>query len=347
MNIKQVLKITAIAAISVAIVAGAVWSGRSRSVAVEEGEEEDKTFYFTNEAGDDVMAPEEKCFTFPELIPAGLRKNTVEIGDLTWKPVCKDWEIQPQLRVAGSLGSGAYGQVLVAFDDRGREVVVKTISKTATAFRGEDFVRQESEVMASLKHPNITRLLATFENEGHVGLVMTRARFGSVKKLLNRNDGWLEESLVAKVVSSASRGLLSMHQGGVIHRDVKPDNLLIFSWKPLLVQLCDFGEAQRRGMEDEYMGGTEGYSSPEYLSGESTGPWIDVWSLGVTLYELLFGYLPFPEGDAGDGSIYFDDRDVSDSVQDLLLRMLNLDVDQRIDVNGVLQHPWVLQHCKK
>lgn len=345
MNIKQVLKLTAIAAISVAVVAGAVWSERSRAVVVEE--EEEDFFYFTNESGDEVMDPEEKGFAFPEVIPAGLRKNTVEIGDLTWKPVCDDWEIQPQLRVAGSLGSGAYGQVLAAFDGGRREVVIKTISKTATAFRGENFARQEGEVMASLNHPNITRLLAIFENEDQVGLVMERARFGSVKTLLNRNDGWLEESLVAKVVISAARGLLSMPQSGVIHRDVKPDNLLIFSWKPLLVQLCDFGEAQRRGVEDDYLGGTEGYSSPGYMSGESAGPWVDVWSLGISLYQLLFGYLPFPEGDVGDGSIYFDDRDVSESVQDLLRHMLDLDVDRRVDMNGVLQHPWVLEHCKK
>lgn len=345
MNLKKFLKFAAVAAIHVAVVVGTVWNGRSREV-LEEEEEEEK-YYFENEVEEGCIAPDIKSFRFPELIPGGLRRNTVEMKEGSWSPVSKDWESEQQLRIGGSLASGGYGQVLVAFDAQKREVVLKTVDKSAASFRGEQFVHREVEVMKKLHHPNVVRLLASFESQENMCLVMERASFGSVKSLLRRNDGWLEERLVAKIIMSAARALLSMHQVEIVHRDVKPDNLLIASWKPLLVKLCDFGEAERRGMHDSYLGGTEGYGSPEYLAGESSGPWIDVWSLGVTLYELLFGYLPFAEEDVGHAPVDLEDRVLSEGATDLLLRMLECNPDRRINMAAIIQHPWVLGHCRK
>lgn len=199
-------------------------------------------------------------------------------------------------------------------------------------------------------HPNLIGMLASFENEVAVNIVMERAMFGSVKPLLRRNDDWLKEPLVAKIIACAANGLAVMHRSDVIHRDIKPDNLVITKWKPLLeVKICDFGEAERKGTGEHrgYMGGTHGYCSPEHKNGSSYGPPMDMWSLGITLYELLFGVLPFDQEDAAEANINTDDRNVSENGRDLLFRLLEKDPCRRITANDVLKHPWIKDHTSR
>lgn len=141
-----------------------------------------------------------------------------------------------------------------------------------------------------------------------------------------------------------------MHESDVIHRDVKPDNLLITEWSPVLqVKICDFGQAERNGTDDHnrYIGGTEGYCSPEYMDGSGHGPCIDMWSLGITLYELLFGCLPFDQENARDAEINMHDRDISGDAADLILQLLHRNHMERINARGVLNHQWIKTHvCK-
>lgn len=141
-----------------------------------------------------------------------------------------------------------------------------------------------------------------------------------------------------------------MHEAEVIHRDIKPDNLVISQWKPAFqVKICDFGEAERKGANDHngYIGGTEGYCSPEYISGSTYGPWIDIWSLGITMYELLFGVLPFNQEDALHANINMDDRELSVNGRDLIMKMLEKNPAERINASGVLQHPWIKENTFK
>lgn len=297
-----------------------------------------------------VIDPEETNFAFPELILNGLRENAVHAEWTSWEGFNPTWTHFTKLRVAGVLDSGTYGQVMVAYDDDKRQVAVKKINKDILDFRGPHFIRREIEIMSSMRHPNLMPILATFWNVSDVNIVMPRARFGSVKSLLHRNDCWLEEAIVAKIVTCAARGLAYMHDNGVVHRDIKPQNLVITKWKPnLVVQICDFGEAERRGTGEHngFYGGTPGYCSPEYIARGEYGPYIDMWSLGCTLYELLFGYLPFAQDDAGRVPLDFEDRDLSNGARDLIKRLLGCNPEQRLDANGVLGHYWILSHNRR
>lgn len=355
MTLKMMLKLSAVAMLAAGVVIWRVYGNRSVRVHREEDQDTelndlDNEACLPNTECSDVVGPREQLFRFPELHLDGLRKNLVSATVESWKSNCAEWPDFQRLRAVGSLAAGSYGQVAVAFDGNEREVALKSISKEALSFRGPNFIAREVAIMASLKQENLTPLLASFENESDVNIVMERARYGSVKSLLRRNDDWLEEALVAKIIACAARGLRYMHEADVIHRDVKPDNLLIAQWKPVLqVKICDFGEAERKGTDDHagYVGGTEGYCSPEYIDGTAYGPCIDIWSLGITMYELLFGFLPFNQEEVSHADLIMDDRDLSNDARDLIIKMLEKDPTKRIDARGVLQHPWIKTNAFK
>lgn len=137
---------------------------------------------------------------------------------------------------------------MVAYDDNEHLFALKNIDKDALDSRGPDFMDREVHIMGALKHPKMVPILFTCSNESEVYISIPRARFANVKTLLHTNDCWLEEALVAKIVMAAVIGLAYMHDNSVIHRDIKPDNLIISKWNPnLVVQICDFGEGKRQG----------------------------------------------------------------------------------------------------
>lgn len=353
MTIKMMLKFSAVAVLAAGVVIWRVYGNRSVRVLREEDEDtglndlHNEACLPNNESGD-VVGPREQLFSFPVLHVDGLRKNLVSAKAESWKSNCADWQVFQRLRTAETLAVGSYGKVLVAYDDNEREIALKSISKEALSFRGPHFISREVSIMSSFKQENLTPLLASFENGSEVNIVMERARYGSVKSLLRRNDDWLEEALVAKIIACVARGLRYMHEKDVIHRDVKPDNLLITQWEPVLqVKICDFGEAQMiRGDEhDDYIGGTDGYCSPEYINGSPCGPSIDIWSLGITMYELLFGTMPFDQEEAIHAEVFMDERDLSNEAKDLIKKMLEKDPTKRPDAKGVLQHPWITNNA--
>lgn len=164
-------------------------------------------------------------------------------------------------------------------------------------------------------------MLASFENGRLVNIVMQRMPYGTVKSLLLRNGGWLEEPLVVKITACGVRGLAYMHESDVIHRNVKPDAFLITQWTAVLqVKACDFAEAKRKGTDDYngYIAGTEGYCSPQYKERFEYGPCTDMCSLVITLYEPLYGCLPFYQQYVKDAKINMEDRVLTRNAKDVM-----------------------------
>lgn len=344
MNFKALFKFTSIVVVATTLVLGRIFINRN----VRACDDDDKECApFLNVDDSDVIDPIEEEYHFPELITGRLRQTLVQVYSESWKGYCRDWSAFMRLRIAGSIASGSYGQVSAAFDDDGGEVAIKSIHKDALSFRGQNFIKRELEIMSSLNHPNLLPILASFSNESVVSIVMDRAKYGNAKDLLRSNDDWLKEALVAKIMACTARGLEFMHRKGVFHRDMKLENLLITSWKPfLVVKISDFGEAERRGTGEHngFIGGTAGYCSPEYIQGRAYGSSINMWSLGICLYHLLFGYLPFRQVDAGKKDIDLSERDLSTGVRDLLFRLLERDPKRRLQARDVLGHRWIRMH---
>ncbi|MCA8920926.1 MAG: protein kinase [Planctomycetes bacterium] len=198
--------------------------------------------------------------------------------------------------VREELGRGAAGTVYRAYDPRlKREVAIKVLQPAASASSLQRFER-EANTLARLRQRNILPIHEVgLLDGGRPYLVVPLART-SLKDLLDRG-GPLEPEQALAHVAKVARALEHAHQVGVLHRDVKPGNVLLLDGEPLL---ADFGLTKDLHAPDDHLSqtgalqGSPGYWSPEQASGQkhALGPATDVYSLGATLYALLTGVPP-------------------------------------------------------
>ncbi len=199
-------------------------------------------------------------------------------------------------RIVNELGRGAMGIVYLAHEDSlNRTVALKVLGPTLTESE-EDFQRfhLEAKSLAQLNHRNIVQIYFVGEDAGRHYFAMEYVPT-SLQHLL-REEGRLESSRAAQLVLNAANGLAAAHERGIVHRDIKPANLLVAEDGTLKV--ADFGIARmaaaatRLTAADAILG-TPRYISPEQCEGEGGDHRSDIYSLGVTFYEMLSGQAPF------------------------------------------------------
>lgn len=163
-----------------------------------------------------------------------------------------------------------------------------------------------------------------------------------------------------RVIYEVASALQYMHARRVIHRDIKPMNLILADGTiESSIKIADFGfatidceEIRRPG---RFLCGTPGYIAPEVLKFRCYSTKVDMWSLGIVLYVLLSGYMPFPIDEAGEehvkrGRVVFPPARfarVSHAAKDLILRLLTVDPDARYSASQVLQYPWVQEYAQQ
>ncbi len=202
-------------------------------------------------------------------------------------------------KIRRKLGEGGMAVVYEAEDEvLGRRVALKTLREHYAeddSFRGR--FKQEARAMASLDHENVVKVY-DISQEGEVPFIVGEYVGGrDVGGMLRRAPGGrLDEGRVREIAAELLRALSYAHRRGIIHRDVKPSNILTTEWGK--VKVADFGIA--RIVEEEEVAGNPGeiigsarYMSPEQLRGEETTPRSDVYSVGVLLYHCLTGRPPF------------------------------------------------------
>ncbi|MEW6126817.1 MAG: serine/threonine-protein kinase [Acidobacteriota bacterium] len=210
------------------------------------------------------------------------------------------------------LGGGGFGSVFKAEDTStpGRIVAVKELHRKhtrSTVIKQRFF--QEAIAMAKLDHPNLPRLFTFGEDHGSYYLVM---EFLSGKLLTDeiQAQGQLPLNQAITIISQVLEALSYAHKNGIIHRDLKPDNIMLIgdSGSPH-VKVLDFGIARMVGGENLTMAG-EGFGTPVYMSPERISGSLnpdaraDIYSLGIILYEMLAGKVPF-QSQATDPLIYW------------------------------------------
>lgn len=191
------------------------------------------------------------------------------------------------------LGRGGYSVVYAARDSKlDQEVAIKLlVPPPATAQTARERMRREAQAVRALSHPNIVRLYDYLENGPWSFLVMERIEGDDLGVRLKR-DGALPVDEVVKIGRGLASALAAAHDKGILHRDVKPQNVLLDSSGPRLV---DFGSAKGIGQTMTRTGGLVGtiqYMAPELLAGKRPDARADVYALGVTLYMALTGTLP-------------------------------------------------------
>src|SRR5437868_12694684 len=206
--------------------------------------------------------------------------------------------IAGRYRIEGRLGVGGMSTVHLAFDHRlERNVAIKLLAEHLAD--DPTFVsrfRREALSAARLVHPNIVQVFDFGFDEGQHQhfIVMEHVAGHSCAELL-RDRGHLDVEQGVDVVTQSCRGLDYAHRNGVVHRDVKPGNLLVSDSE--VVKLADFGIARAADQSSiTQVGsvlGTAAYLAPEQARGEEAGPRADLYSLGVVTYQLLSGRLPY------------------------------------------------------
>jgi serine/threonine protein kinase len=207
-------------------------------------------------------------------------------------------EIAGRYRLEGRLGVGGMSTVHLAFDSRlERYVAIKLLAEHLAD--DPTFVsrfRREALAAARLVHPNIVQVFDFGFDQGQHQqfIVMEHVPGNSCAELL-RDQGHLRLSQAIDIVCQSCRGLDYAHRHGVVHRDVKPGNLLVSDQD--VVKLADFGIARATDQSSiTQVGsvlGTAAYLAPEQAHGEEAGPRADIYSLGVVTYQLISGRLPY------------------------------------------------------
>lgn len=192
------------------------------------------------------------------------------------------------------LGAGAFGDVyLVKHKKDGKFFAVKQMNKQKILSTGAklDIVRREIDIHSRLVHENIIRLHSYYEDAESFYLILEYANSGTLYTATKKNKGFSEEKAFKYFIQTAS-AIFFLHEQNLIHRDIKPENLLIDEEDN--IRLCDFGWCIEHeiGNRNTFCGTIE-YMAPEVIKELPYDRSIDVWSLGVLLYELLHGYSPF------------------------------------------------------
>ncbi len=201
-------------------------------------------------------------------------------------------------RIEGRLGVGGMSTVQLAFDQRlERYVAIKLLAEhLADDATFISRFRREALSAARLVHPNIVQVFDFgFDEHAHQHFIVMEHVPGHSCAELLRDHGPMEVDQAVDVVTQACRGLDYAHRNGVVHRDVKPGNLLVSDSD--VVKLADFGIARATDQSSiTQVGsvlGTAAYLAPEQARGEEAGPRADLYSLGVVAYQLLTGRLPY------------------------------------------------------
>ena len=256
-----------------------------------------------------------------------------------------------------TIGKGAFSEVYVskhiktnesyAIKKMKKDFLLKTINSLQVVYN-------EIEIQSRIIHPNIIRLYNTYENKKEIYLIMEYIKGGNLYSLIKRKNG-LNEKDSFKYFYQILKAVYFLHKNNIIHRDIKPENILIDELGNC--KLCDFGWAvltNENQLRSTFCGTVE-YMAPEIINNEKYDKSIDIWSLGVLLFELIHGYSPFSINHNINKHFSMNDlidniknenfeirRNVSFQCKDIIEKMLEKDSKKRISVEDIFKHDFVI-----
>lgn len=261
-----------------------------------------------------------------------------------------------QYELGKTLGTGAFSKVKLATDtNTGIQYAIKIISREMVVKQQmEEQLKKEIAIMKMLKHPNIIELTEVLQTKNNIYMVLELVSGGELFDRIVKAKRF-DEKTARGFFQQLINGILYCHQNGIAHRDLKPENLLLDSHETL--KISDFGlsaisEEGGGGKKKMLMTtcGTPNYVAPEVIEEQGyDGMKADIWSLGVILYVMLAGYLPF-EHDTMQG--LFDiirsgkfeyPKWFSDSAKNLISQMLVVDPKKRITLEKVIKDAWFIE----
>ena len=258
------------------------------------------------------------------------------------------WTLQ-DFEIGKPLGRGKFGKVYLARERRTKYIVaLKVLSKSQLLKSGvEHQLRREIEIQAHLRHRHILRMYGYFYDNKNIYLILEYSPGGELYKKLTAR-GTFSERTSARFISDLSLAMRYCHSKHVIHRDIKPENLLLGAKND--VKIADFGwSVHAPTSRRNTLCGTLDYLPPEMVEGREHDEQVDTWALGVLLYEFLVGSPPFETDSHSATYRRIQKVDIRwpagmpDDARDLISRLLKKDPRQRLPLECIPKHPFVLR----
>lgn len=276
-----------------------------------------------------------------------------------------------QYRLMDEIGKGSYGVVRLCYSDFDHtNYAMKIISKKRVMRKaglrrpgdngknsGLENLQREIAILKKVDHPYVVRLFEVLDDpsEDNLYLVFELVDRGEVMEVPGKP---LSEQTARKYFIDVVLGLEYLHYQKIVHRDIKPSNLLLGDDGH--IKIADFGVADVFEGDDALLNKTAG--SPAFMAPESlqnsrdkySGKGADIWALGITLYCFIFGKVPFDDMNRmglyekirTEELSFPEETALNPQLEDLLLRMLIKDPNERITIKGIKEHPWVTRGGK-
>ncbi|XP_024080846.1 STE20-like serine/threonine-protein kinase isoform X1 [Cimex lectularius] len=262
-------------------------------------------------------------------------------------------KLKQRFETIAKLGQGTYGKVQLGVNkETGQEVAIKTIKKCKIETDADLIrIRREIQIMSSLRHPYIIHIYEVFENRDKIVLVMEYAAGGELYDYLSKKKV-LDEAEARRIFRQIAMAVYYCHKHQICHRDLKLENILLDNDGN--AKIADFGLSNvfdSSRLLNTFCGSPL-YASPEIVKGiPYHGPEVDCWSLGVLLYTLVYGAMPFDGSNfkrlvwqisAGE---YYEPK-IRASASELIGGLLTVSGTERLDITGVCKHAWMAEEGK-
>ncbi|XP_016093756.1 myosin light chain kinase, smooth muscle-like [Sinocyclocheilus grahami] len=269
----------------------------------------------------------------------------------------KDCSVKDFYDIEDRLGTGKFGQVFKLVEKSTKKVWAGKFIK-AFSQKEKENVRQEIDIMNSLHHPKLVQCVDAFEGKSNLVMVLEMISGGELFERIVDEDFELTEREVIKYMLQIIDGVQFIHKQGIVHLDLKPENIMCINKTGSKIKLIDFGLARR--LEDsgslKVLFGTPEFVAPEVINYEAISYPTDMWSIGVICYILVSGLSPFM-GDNDNETLAnvtsatwdFEDEafdEISDQAKDFISSLLKKDMRARLTCAQCLEHSWLKQDTK-
>ena len=267
----------------------------------------------------------------------------------------KNKDIRKNYEFISMLGNGSFGKVRLYRDKNFKELLfaIKTLKKEGISPYQFNLLKREVDILSNMDHPNIVKYFGIFEDDLFIHIVMEYLKGQDLSKIISlKNYNDFSENQMGIIIQQLLKALSFIHSKNIIHRDIKPENILFSDKKNLYtLKLIDFGLAANSDQEIKTVG-TPSYMSPEMIDGNVTYV-SDIWSVGVIVYQMITGDLPFIGKDDDNKTLYekikngnydteiLNEKDCSEEVKDFINKALQKDIKNRLTVDEALNHPWI------
>ena len=245
------------------------------------------------------------------------------------------------------IGKGGFGEVWKVNHKKTNDLyVIKVLDKSKLKI--QNLIKQlnlEIEIMYKVHHPHIMQLINHFEDDDNFFMIMPYASRGQLYNLIKKNTK-LDQKMTAQFLRETISAVKYLHEHNIIHRDIKPENILLD--KNYRVKLSDFGWSNfcKPDEKRKTYCGTPEYLSPEMAKKLPHDYRVDIWSLGVLLFECLAGYPPFSGQNEGELlrnikqlKIHWP-IDFPPLAKNLVLKILKVNPEERPSLDEILKHSW-------